>query len=81
MSFLSHSELKRFTKIEEDIRFYYTFIFYSLGILDSGIDAIITQVVNPKIKPLILPYVEDTVYAFLQIDKPKREKQGQCART
>ncbi|KAK4294256.1 hypothetical protein Pmani_033111 [Petrolisthes manimaculis] len=47
----------------------------SLGILDSGIDAIITQVVNPKIKPLILPYVEDTVYAFLQIDKPKREKQ------
>ncbi|XP_050724221.1 biorientation of chromosomes in cell division protein 1-like 1 isoform X2 [Eriocheir sinensis] len=48
----------------------------SLGILDSGIDAIITQVVNPKIKPLILPYVEDTVYAFLQIDKPKRERQG-----
>ncbi|KAK7070237.1 hypothetical protein SK128_021504 [Halocaridina rubra] len=44
----------------------------SLGILDSGIDAIITQVVNPKIKPLILPFVEDTVYAFLQIDKPKR---------
>ncbi|XP_064095667.1 biorientation of chromosomes in cell division protein 1-like 1 [Macrobrachium nipponense] len=46
----------------------------NLGILDSGIDAIITQVVNPKIKPLILPYVEDTVYAFLQIDKPKRER-------
>lgn len=51
-------------------------VFFSLGILDSGIDAIITQVVNPKIKPLILPYVEDTVYAFLQIDKPKRERQG-----
>ncbi|KAK8744715.1 hypothetical protein OTU49_000579, partial [Cherax quadricarinatus] len=48
----------------------------NLGILDTGIDAIITQVVNPKIKPLILPYVEDTVYTFLQIDKPKRERQG-----
>lgn len=46
----------------------------NLGILDTGIDAIITQVVNPKIKPLILPYVEDTVYTFLQIDKPKRER-------
>ncbi|XP_037783031.1 biorientation of chromosomes in cell division protein 1-like 1 isoform X1 [Penaeus monodon] len=48
----------------------------NLGILESGIDAIITQVLNPKIKPLILPYVEDTVYTFLQIDKPKRERQG-----
>ncbi|XP_063613511.1 biorientation of chromosomes in cell division protein 1-like 1 isoform X3 [Penaeus indicus] len=48
----------------------------NLGILESGIDAIITQVLNPKIKPLILPYVEDTVYTFLQIDKPKRERQA-----
>ncbi|XP_042877657.1 biorientation of chromosomes in cell division protein 1-like 1 isoform X2 [Penaeus japonicus] len=52
----------------------------NLGILESGIDAIITQVLNPKIKPLILPYVEDTVYTFLQIDKPKRERQADTSK-
>ncbi|XP_076060191.1 uncharacterized protein LOC143036561 isoform X2 [Oratosquilla oratoria] len=46
---------------------------HDAGMLGPGIDAIISQVVNPKINSLILPLVEDTVYAFLQIDKPKRE--------
>ena len=36
--------------------------------LDTGIDSIINQVVNPKIQTVILPCVQESVYAYLKID-------------
>lgn len=52
------------------------YLFFSSKILDSGVDAIVNQVVNPKVKSLILPLVEETVYNFLQIEVPKRNLEG-----
>lgn len=36
--------------------------------LDTGIDTIINQVVNPKVQSVILPCVKESVYSFLNID-------------
>ncbi|KAF2359530.1 hypothetical protein FHG87_009719 [Trinorchestia longiramus] len=44
------------------------------GMLDTGIDTIINQVVNPKIQSVILPCVQESVYAFLDIDPTKLEE-------
>ena len=42
--------------------------------LDTGIDSIINQVVNPKVQTVILPCVQESVYAFLKIDPATIDK-------
>lgn len=44
-----------------------------MGFLDSGVERIVEQVVNPKITTIFLPRVEDVVYRYLGITKPERE--------
>ncbi|KAG8038433.1 hypothetical protein G9C98_006129, partial [Cotesia typhae] len=44
--------------------------------LDAGVERIVDQVVNPKIYSVFLPQVEDVVYKYLGLEKPKREKNG-----
>jgi hypothetical protein len=46
-------------------------MFFRSGMLDTGIDTIINQVVSPKIQSFILPCVQESVYAFLNIDPSK----------
>uniref|UniRef100_R4FLX9 Putative biorientation of chromosomes in cell division 1 n=1 Tax=Rhodnius prolixus TaxID=13249 RepID=R4FLX9_RHOPR len=42
------------------------------GFLETGVDRIVDQVVNPKIYTVFKPKVEDVVYASLGIPKPIR---------
>ncbi|XP_015114500.1 biorientation of chromosomes in cell division protein 1-like 1 [Diachasma alloeum] len=46
--------------------------------LDTGVERIVDQVVNPKIYSVFMPQVEDVVHEFLGLEKPKREKNGAC---
>lgn len=50
---------------------HYVFLIRS-GFLETGVERIVDQVVNPKINTVFLPQVEDVVYRFLGIEKPQR---------
>lgn len=39
--------------------------------MESGVERIVDQVVNPKISSVFLPKVEEVVYRFLGIQKPE----------
>ncbi|XP_055677628.1 biorientation of chromosomes in cell division protein 1-like 1 [Lutzomyia longipalpis] len=41
-----------------------------LGFLETGVDRIVDQVVNPKISSVFMPQIEDVVYKYLGIEKP-----------
>ncbi|XP_050310279.1 biorientation of chromosomes in cell division protein 1-like 1 [Anthonomus grandis grandis] len=43
------------------------------GFLESGVERIVDQVVNPKINSVFLPKVEDVVYKFLGIERRTSE--------
>jgi hypothetical protein len=40
------------------------------------VERIVDQVVNPKILTVFMPQVEDVVYKFLGIEKPKKAKKN-----
>lgn len=45
--------------------------------LDAGVERIVDQVVNPKVYSVFMPQIEDVVYKFLGIERPKdRERNG-----
>lgn len=47
--------------------------------LDAGVERIVDQVVNPKVYSVFTPQIEDVVYRFLGIERPKaKEKNGAC---
>ncbi|KAG5874485.1 hypothetical protein JTB14_003384 [Gonioctena quinquepunctata] len=46
---------------------------YESGYLETGVERIVDQVVNPKINTVFLPQVEDVVYRFLGVEKPIRD--------
>lgn len=50
----------------------FTFLYTRSGFLETGVERIVDQVVNPKINTIFLPQVEDVVYRFLGIEKPVR---------
>ncbi|XP_045472942.1 biorientation of chromosomes in cell division protein 1-like 1 [Harmonia axyridis] len=41
------------------------------GFLETGVERIVDQVVNPKINSVFLPKVDDVTYKFLGIERPK----------
>lgn len=43
------------------------------GFLETGVERIVNQVVNPKIEKIFQPKVVDVVYEFLGIEKPKKD--------
>ncbi|KAJ8920105.1 hypothetical protein NQ315_011761 [Exocentrus adspersus] len=47
---------------------------YESGYLETGVERIVDQVVNPKINTVFLPQVEDVVYKYLGIEKPNRSE-------
>ncbi|XP_053670301.1 biorientation of chromosomes in cell division protein 1-like 1 [Anopheles nili] len=46
------------------------------GFLDTGVERIVDQVVNPKIATIFQPKVEEIVYNYLGIEKPKSSFNG-----
>ncbi|XP_014235934.1 biorientation of chromosomes in cell division protein 1-like 1 [Trichogramma pretiosum] len=46
--------------------------------LDVGIERIVDQVVNPKIYSNFMPHIEDVVYKYMGIERPKPQKNGSC---
>lgn len=44
-------------------------------------ERIVDQVVNPKILTVFMPQVEDVVYKYLGIEKPKKGKENQTGMT
>ncbi|XP_063926624.1 dentin sialophosphoprotein isoform X2 [Zophobas morio] len=44
------------------------------GFLETGVERIVDQVVNPKINSVFLPKVEEIVYSYLGIKKPSRNE-------
>ncbi|XP_078037362.1 uncharacterized protein LOC144470280 [Augochlora pura] len=47
--------------------------------LDAGVERIVDQVVHPKIYSVFMSHIEDVVYTYLGIDRPKtKEKNGAC---
>ncbi|KOX75777.1 Biorientation of chromosomes in cell division protein 1 [Melipona quadrifasciata] len=47
--------------------------------LDAGVERIVDQVVNPKVYSVFMHQIEDVVYKFLGIERPKaKEKNGAC---
>lgn len=47
--------------------------------LDAGVERIVDQVVNPKVYSVFMPQVEDVVYKFLGLERPKtKERNGAC---
>ncbi|XP_077273125.1 uncharacterized protein LOC143903432 [Temnothorax americanus] len=47
--------------------------------LDAGVERIVDQVVNPKVYSIFMSQIEDVVYKFLGIERPKaKEKNGAC---
>ncbi|ETN58687.1 hypothetical protein AND_009694 [Anopheles darlingi] len=46
------------------------------GYLDTGVERIVDQVVNPKISTIFHPKVEELVYNYLGIEKPKSSVNG-----
>ncbi|KYM98247.1 PREDICTED: biorientation of chromosomes in cell division protein 1-like 1 [Cyphomyrmex costatus] len=50
--------------------------------LDAGVERIVDQVVNPKVYSVFMSQIEDVVYKFLGIERPKaKEKNGACGLT
>lgn len=48
------------------------FVYYfRAGFLETGVERIVDQVVNPKINSVFLPKIEDISYKYLGIEKPK----------
>lgn len=43
------------------------------GYLETGVERIVDQVVNPKINTVLLPKVEEIIYKYLGIEKPTKE--------
>lgn len=43
------------------------------GFLETGVERIVDQVVNPKINSIFQPKVADVVYKYLGIEKPESE--------
>ncbi|XP_030754572.1 biorientation of chromosomes in cell division protein 1-like 1 isoform X2 [Sitophilus oryzae] len=43
------------------------------GFLETGVERIVDQVVNPKINTVFLPKVEDVVYRYLGLEIPNRD--------
>lgn len=43
------------------------------GFLETGVERIVDQVVNPKINTIFQPKVADVVYKYLGIEKPESE--------
>ncbi|XP_076681669.1 uncharacterized protein LOC143375915 [Andrena cerasifolii] len=47
--------------------------------LDAGVERIVDQVVNPKVYSVFMSQIEDVVYKFLGIERPKaKERNGAC---
>lgn len=47
--------------------------------LDAGVERIVDQVVNPKVYSVFMSQIEDVVYKFLGMERPKvKEKNGAC---
>ncbi|EZA52711.1 hypothetical protein DMN91_002132 [Ooceraea biroi] len=47
--------------------------------LDAGVERIVDQVVNPKVYSVFTSQIEDVVYKFLGVERPKvKEKYGAC---
>ncbi|XP_011699476.1 PREDICTED: biorientation of chromosomes in cell division protein 1-like 1 [Wasmannia auropunctata] len=47
--------------------------------LDAGVERIVDQVVNPKVYSVFMSQIEDVVYKFLGVERPKvKEKNGAC---
>ncbi|XP_063227552.1 biorientation of chromosomes in cell division protein 1-like 1 isoform X2 [Bacillus rossius redtenbacheri] len=44
------------------------------GFLEIGVERIVDQVVNPKIRTVFLPHVEEVVYSFLGLERPRQTK-------
>jgi len=50
--------------------------------LDAGVERIVDQVVNPKVYSVFMSQIEDVVYKFLGMERPKaKEKNGACELT
>lgn len=47
-------------------------IYYRSGFLETGVERIVDQVVNPKINTVFLPQVEEVAYKYLGLEKPNR---------
>lgn len=48
----------------------YFLYFFRAGFLETGVERIVDQVVNPKINSVFLPKIEDISYKYLGIEKP-----------
>ncbi|OXU29738.1 hypothetical protein TSAR_012323 [Trichomalopsis sarcophagae] len=46
--------------------------------LEVGVERIVDQVVHPKVYSVFMPQVEDVVYKFLGIERPKSQRNGTC---
>ncbi|XP_066581237.1 biorientation of chromosomes in cell division protein 1-like 1 [Prorops nasuta] len=44
--------------------------------LEVGVERIVDQVVNPKVYSIFMPRIEDVVYEFLGIERPKSKEKG-----
>lgn len=55
------------------------YIFCRSGYLETGVERIVDQVVNPKINTVFLPIVEDVVYKYLGMEKPKKDPQNEIS--
>lgn len=57
------------------------FLRFRAGFLETGVERIVDQVVNPKINSVFLPKIEDISYKYLGIEKPKSEDQNSQSET
>lgn len=55
----------------------YTFFFRS-GMLESGVDRIITQVVDPKMNHTFRPHIETAIHDFLSGEDRREENASSC---
>ncbi|XP_071440857.1 biorientation of chromosomes in cell division protein 1-like 1 [Hetaerina americana] len=70
-SFLSNQEWKpdlNKNQLRDSLRKH----IHESGFLDIGVERIVDQVVNPKMYTVFFPKVEDVVYDFLRLEKPKK---------
>lgn len=44
-----------------------------MGFLETGVERIVDQVVNPKVHSVFMPQVEDVVYRVQGIPKPEKK--------
>ncbi len=57
--------------IDED---YFSFlIYFRTNYVDAGVERIVDQVVNPKVKSHIEPEVEGVIYDYLGVEKPSEK--------